>query len=131
MVLPPDQKPGVEIIFSMKCFLFYILIFTLHPGLSDAQSNPSADHFISGLMDTAKVTGLCIGIIKENKVFYTKGFGYRVKEKDLLNDTSTCFYGASLQGGSNREIYHESFARYAKQNIYKWIREEESIGAKH
>jgi CubicO group peptidase (beta-lactamase class C family) len=80
----------------MKCFLFSLLVFIIQADTGYTQSIQSVDHLIAGLMDSAKVTGLCIGIIKENKPFYTKGFGYRIEEKNLLNDTSTCFYAASL-----------------------------------
>jgi CubicO group peptidase (beta-lactamase class C family) len=80
----------------VKYFLFVVIIFIAHPEISTAQYNEQTDQFVTKLIDSAKVTGLCIGIIKENSVFYTKGFGYRIKEKNLLNDTTTCFYAASL-----------------------------------
>ncbi len=47
-------------------------------------------------MDTAEVTGLCLGIINDNKIAYVKSYGYKNKEKNELNDTATCFYAASL-----------------------------------
>lgn len=47
-------------------------------------------------MDSAAVTGICIGMISDNEVLYTRAYGYRIKEKNLLNDTATCFYAASL-----------------------------------
>lgn len=54
------------------------------------------DKMITRLMDTAEVTGLCLGIINENKISYIKAYGYKNKEKHELNDTATCFYAASL-----------------------------------
>jgi CubicO group peptidase (beta-lactamase class C family) len=47
-------------------------------------------------MDTADVTGLCLGLIRDNKVVYTKGYGYKNTALHRLNDTATCFYAASL-----------------------------------
>lgn len=47
-------------------------------------------------MDTAEVTGLCLGIINDNQAAYVKAYGYKNKTKGELNDTATCFYAASL-----------------------------------
>ena len=47
-------------------------------------------------MDNAGVTGLCIGIINDNKVNCVKTYGYKNKPANQLNDTATCFYAASL-----------------------------------
>ena len=47
-------------------------------------------------MDTAEVTGLCIGIINDNKPAYVKAYGYKNKATGQANDTATNFYGASL-----------------------------------
>ena len=54
------------------------------------------DKLVNKLMDTAEVTGLCLGIINNNKVAYVKAFGYKNKVTAQWNDTATCFYGASL-----------------------------------
>ena len=80
----------------MKYILFVLIISIALPDTSNAQSDEQTDQAVTTLIDSAKVTGLCIGIIRENKIIYTKGYGYRIKEKNLLNDGSTCFYGASL-----------------------------------
>lgn len=66
----------------------------------------SAQHSIPGtswreavvkrLMDTADVTGLCIGVIQHGTIIFTKGFGYSDVARHKLNDTATCFYAASL-----------------------------------
>jgi CubicO group peptidase (beta-lactamase class C family) len=47
-------------------------------------------------MYKAEVTGLCPGIINDNKVAYVKSYGYKNAAKSELNDTTTCFYAASL-----------------------------------
>lgn len=54
------------------------------------------DQTVKELMDTAVVTGLCIGIVNDGKPVYIKGYGYKNKTLNQLNDTSTCFYAASL-----------------------------------
>src|SRR5579872_5039024 len=59
-------------------------------------SIPFVDRVVTRLMDTAAVTGLEIGIVSDGKVAYTRGYGYRDRARHLLNDSSTCFYGASL-----------------------------------
>jgi CubicO group peptidase (beta-lactamase class C family) len=56
----------------------------------------SIDADVKKLMDTAEVTGLCLGIINDNKPVYVKGYGYNNKATHQLNDTATCFYAASL-----------------------------------
>src|SRR5437773_3545171 len=54
------------------------------------------DKLVNKLMDTAEVTGLCLGIINDNRVTYLKGYGYKNKATNQWNDTATCYYGASL-----------------------------------
>ncbi len=56
----------------------------------------SIDAYVNKLMGTAEVTGLCLGIINENKPVYVKGYGYSNKTMNRSNDTATCFYAASL-----------------------------------
>ena len=59
-------------------------------------STTDIDKTINQLMNVADVTGLCVGIINDNKIAYTKCYGYKNKEKNELIDTSTVFYAASL-----------------------------------
>src|SRR5579862_3073507 len=56
----------------------------------------SIDKIVKKLMDTADVTGVCIGIINNDKPAYIKAYGFRDKPRNQLNDTSTSFYAASL-----------------------------------
>ena len=56
----------------------------------------SIEQIVKKLMDTAEVTGLCIGIINGDKPAYVKAYGFKNKQKGELNDTTTCFYAASL-----------------------------------
>ncbi len=56
----------------------------------------SVDDYVKKLMDTAEVTGLCLWIINVYKPVYLKGYGYSNKSENRLNDTTTCFYAASL-----------------------------------
>jgi len=59
-------------------------------------STTEIDKIVKKLMDTAEVTGLCLGIINDNKIAYIKSYGYKNKPRNELNDTATCFYAASL-----------------------------------
>jgi len=59
-------------------------------------STAEIDKIVKQLMDTAEVTGLCLGIINDNNVTYVKSYGYKNKAAGELNDTATCFYAASL-----------------------------------
>ncbi|MGZ3777731.1 MAG: serine hydrolase [Mucilaginibacter sp.] len=61
-----------------------------------SMTRQTIDKVIKKLMDTADVTGLCIGIINDNKPAYIQAYGYKNKTLNTLNDTATNFYGASL-----------------------------------
>ena len=80
----------------MKFNLFTLLLFIFLAQQTRGQSAQHTDSIVKRLMDSAAVTGVSIGMIRNNKVLYTRAYGYRIKEKNLLNDTSTCFYAASL-----------------------------------
>ena len=56
----------------------------------------SIDHLVSGLMEKGEVTGLCLGIVNDNKPAYIKTYGYKNKPQNQKLDTATCFYAASL-----------------------------------
>lgn len=63
-------------------------------GRSISQSG--IDSIILALMHRAKVTGLCLGIVQDGQIAYVQAYGYKNKPLNRLNDTATCFYGASL-----------------------------------
>ncbi|HVM90141.1 MAG TPA: serine hydrolase [Puia sp.] len=54
------------------------------------------DSTITQLMAGANVPGFCISIINDNKIVYTRAYGYRDKEKNEMLDTSTLIYAASF-----------------------------------
>jgi CubicO group peptidase (beta-lactamase class C family) len=82
------------------CMLIILFTKAQSPGIIRPDGNTIStsriDQLVTSLMDTAAVTGLEIGVVSDDKVAYVKGYGYRDKASKLLNDTSTCFYGASL-----------------------------------
>jgi CubicO group peptidase (beta-lactamase class C family) len=80
----------------MKMFLIFLMI--LAGCAADGQRAPFEiiDPHIVKLMDTAHVTGLCVGIVEDNRVAYVKAYGYKNKAAGTMNDTATCFYAASL-----------------------------------
>ena len=57
---------------------------------------PGIDSIISVLMQRQKVTGLCLGVVQNGQIAYVQAYGYKNKPLNQLNDTATCFYGASL-----------------------------------
>ena len=59
-------------------------------------STNAVDQIVSSLMDKGEVTGLCLGIINDNKLVYVQAYGYKNKALNKRIDTATCFYGASL-----------------------------------
>ena len=63
---------------------------------SKTLSLQAIDRLVVKLMDTAEVSGLCLGIIVNNVPGYIKAYGYKNKAKEEYNDTATCFYAASL-----------------------------------
>ncbi len=87
---------------------FVLLAFLTTTHICDAQqrlilrpdgkslSSKSIDGIVQQLMDTADVAGMCIGIISDNKPVYVKGYGFSNRITGKRNDTSTCFYAASL-----------------------------------
>jgi CubicO group peptidase (beta-lactamase class C family) len=54
------------------------------------------DSTIGQLMSAAKVTGLAIAIINNDKIVYENAYGYSNIQKNELLKTSTILYGASL-----------------------------------
>lgn len=59
-------------------------------------STAHIDSLVKSLMDTARVSGLCLGIVENGRPAYIQAYGYKDKSSRQLNDTATCFYGASL-----------------------------------
>jgi len=57
---------------------------------------PEIDHAVLRLMDTAKVTGMALAIINDNRVVYQKTYGFKNKQTKERLDTSTVLYGASF-----------------------------------
>lgn len=54
------------------------------------------DQIVTGLMEKAKVTGLGLSIINNNRRVYTKTYGYRDKGRNQLMNNETILHGASL-----------------------------------
>jgi CubicO group peptidase (beta-lactamase class C family) len=83
---------------SMKslCFLGMVWLLGASASAQTKTATNDIDATVTQLMDAGKVTGLCLGLVKDGKVVYVKAYGYKNKAKGTLNDTSTCFYAASL-----------------------------------
>lgn len=59
-------------------------------------STDEVDRIATDLMNKARITGLALSILNENRIVYTKSYGYKNKEKQGLLDNSTVLYGASF-----------------------------------
>lgn len=59
-------------------------------------STREIDRIVTDLIAKARVTGLGLSILNENRIVYTKSYGYKNKEKQQLLDNSTVLYGASF-----------------------------------
>ena len=80
----------------MKMFLIFLMVLVGCAADGQRAAVNPVDVFIGKLMDTAHVTGLCLGLVEGNRVAYVKAYGYKNKAAGTMNDTATCFYGASL-----------------------------------
>ncbi|HHT85830.1 MAG: serine hydrolase domain-containing protein [Bacillota bacterium] len=54
------------------------------------------EEFVEGMMEEYEVPGLAVGIIRDGRVIYTKGFGYRDHERKLPVTPDTVFGIASV-----------------------------------
>jgi CubicO group peptidase (beta-lactamase class C family) len=87
----------------IQLLLTALFVFKVHaqtmqiyrPDGSEIDST-SINRIVTKLMDTANVTGLCLGIINDNKAAFVNSYGYKNKIKNELNDTGTCFSAASF-----------------------------------
>lgn len=59
-------------------------------------SSQTIEEKLSSMMAASCVTGLDIAILNDNKIVYTKSFGFRDKENQLPMTTDTVMYGASF-----------------------------------
>ncbi|GAA3917943.1 hypothetical protein GCM10022406_00830 [Hymenobacter algoricola] len=90
------------------CLLVGLLLLLLPAG-AGAQANttfrtldgrrlrgPEIDRLVRQLMDSARVPGLAVALLEDNKVRYLKAYGYRNLETRAPLETSTAMYGASF-----------------------------------
>ncbi len=77
---------------GMKRSLFFLVVVLV----AIRGSGQGIDSVVKRLMDTAHVTGLCLGIIRDGKIADVQAYGYKNKPQGQLNDTATCFYAASF-----------------------------------
>lgn len=58
---------------------------------AEKEKRKKIEHFIKKAMELYKVPGVAVGVIKDNKIFMLKGFGYRNVEKKLPVTPKTLF----------------------------------------
>lgn len=89
---------------KLKSIVFFLLIsfsiFGQQKEISKLDgtkiSTSEIDQIVTKLMDSAKVEGLSLAILNNNKPVYVKAYGYKYKAQNELLDTATVNYGASL-----------------------------------
>jgi CubicO group peptidase (beta-lactamase class C family) len=91
-----EQKWAAEILVIRKIPTFLLLLALCLMAAGSGSAQAPEDAIIKNLMDSNDVTGLSVGIIRDNKIAYIKSFGYRNKPAGQLEDTSTSMYAASL-----------------------------------
>lgn len=108
-VMPPNTPNDLDTtnkkLMNKKLLCIFILTIATQTIFAQRQilrpdgkliTTSAIDSVTQKLMDNAGVTGLSIGIINDSKVDLVKSYGYRNKAKKLWNDTTTCYYAASL-----------------------------------
>ncbi len=91
----------MKVITMVSILLFCsIVLFAKHQDIKRIDGSRIATHevdrLVSELMTKAKVTGLALAILNDNRIVYTNTFGYKNKQKLELLDRSTVLYGASF-----------------------------------
>ncbi len=77
-----------------------VLIDSIQPDITRIDSSIvevlQLDTRIESLMEKAKVSGMAVSILNDNKIVYRKAFGYAHYEDKLPLEINSSFYGASL-----------------------------------
>lgn len=96
-----ERKHIMKIVISAGILLFCLtLTFGQTQQIKQINGNKistaEVDRIVTDLMAKAKVTGLALSILNENRTVYTRSYGYKNKQKNELLDNSTVLYGASF-----------------------------------
>ena len=77
-------------IIRSKCALFFVAyISILHAG--DRTFLKNLDSYIEKGMNDWGITGIAVGIVKDNKTVYARGFGNRIIDSEEVIDENTVF----------------------------------------
>lgn len=98
------DKAGVQAIkytLITLCFMLHVFILsgqqkTVTRLDGSTIRTDEIDRKVAALMIGAKVEGLNLAILNNNRVAYIKSYGFRNKAQNALLDTATIVYGASL-----------------------------------
>jgi CubicO group peptidase (beta-lactamase class C family) len=90
------NRPLLLIVFSFFIFSTQAQVSRIKRLDGSTISTMQINELMKRLMDTAEVTGVCLGIINEGNPVFVKTYGYKNKEKGELIDTGTVFYAASF-----------------------------------
>ncbi len=84
------------VIFFITCSLAFTQVQQLKKLDGSTIKTGEIDKTVIDLMAAAKVTGLGLVILNDNKIAYVKTFGFRNKEEGTLLDKNTIMLGASF-----------------------------------
>ena len=79
-----------------SCFLIFVFTFSLFPAQVEEKK---LDELIKNTLKTFDVPGMSVGIIKDGKMIYSKGFGVRSLENNLeMNDQTLVGIASNSKG---------------------------------
>lgn len=79
-----------------SCFLIFVFIFSIFPAQVEEKK---LDELIKNTLKTFDVPGMSVGIIKDGKMIYSKGFGVRSLENNLeMNDQTLVGIASNSKG---------------------------------
>ncbi|MDP3371797.1 MAG: serine hydrolase [Candidatus Paracaedibacteraceae bacterium] len=104
----------------IKFIVFLVAVFcsTNHINATDRlqQILPEFEKYIELVKDEWGAPGIAVGIVKDGKVFYTKGFGVRKTGTDKKIDENTVFQIASL----TKNFLVHLYARLVQEGKVNW-----------
>ena len=82
--------------FCSKAISIFILLTSINTASQELISSKQFDQFVKSELKKWNVPGAAIAVVKDGKIIYTKGFGYRNVKEKLKADEHTLFAIGSL-----------------------------------
>ncbi len=91
---------------NLLILMFSLILINVHPAaakttIQDGPSDPAEmeaffDNYLANQMDTYHIPGVVISVVKDGKVFFSKGYGYAYIEKQIPFTENSLLTTASL-----------------------------------